>query len=206
MEIAQPVELRHYSDWSASMASMDSSYPDHLNPFGSDDEDAQACQPGTEKHSKALTNQEQYPEHLDPFSSHDEPPADKQNSALMPSDDYDESLNPFGVDESDCPNECDINKPPIEMCNDEKIKFVDEIGTETKQQAGVDPISAGQSETTTKQRSPSPEVDEPPPKPMPRTKKLLKKEQANKKRLEEKKLATYHQTNSLQSTTSVVSP
>uniref|UniRef100_A0A6G1SLE1 MICAL-like protein 1 n=1 Tax=Aceria tosichella TaxID=561515 RepID=A0A6G1SLE1_9ACAR len=204
------------------MASTGSQYPDHLNPFGSDDdEDDTVASSSTgrfsrKKQSTIVVSQAQYPDHLDPFSADDDLTESNLKQDSTCADDYDNSLNPFGIDDDEGSKPADNSDKdtkstkaiPVDLEQDDGNPFAEEEDddaqseTAKQQDQNVDSKSVSQDESPIIQRSPSPDLTEPPPKPLPRTKSLLKKEQAHKRRLQEQHSITDHQTNSLQSTTS----
>lgn len=145
------------------MASPDQQqYPDNLNPFGSDEEIEKEAdsshEQGTRQNSNTFLqapkiNIDEYPDHLSPFGDDDD------NGAIA-EDDYDDSLNPFGEEESE--------KNPQD---------------ETKQSGAGNPFE--EAEERHEEHVESKSLDQslpPPPVPLPRTKSLLKKEQAQKNR------------------------
>jgi hypothetical protein len=193
------------------MASTGSQYPDYLNPFGSDDDGDEAYNANSTT-KPSVIDQTQYPDHLDPFSSDDNSVNKKQEPQSTNADDYDDSLNPFGDDENETPEQAsssDQNKISTEEISeptnsDAGNPFAETVdNNETKSDDNVESKSIDKNESAHVRASPSPESMEP-PKPLPRTKSLLKKEQAHKKRLLEQQMASDHQTNSLQSTTSSI--
>lgn len=164
-------------------------YPGHLNPFGDEDDDNTAI------------DQDEYPDHLDPFGNSGPEENEYLNKVTRPVDDYDDSLNPFGDEQeneivnangiyitdhtakepsnsdsitcSGNPFEDDDDDPPIELPKQDD-KVMDKISEETVTGSKISPPSQPQSLESLE-----------PPKPLPRTKSLLKKELALKRRLQE---------------------
>lgn len=168
------------------MASIsDKQYPDHLNPFGSDEEDE-------DNHISTIQapTVDEYPDHLDPFQDAEDKTCDL-DASRQPADTYDDSLNPFGdeVDEKDqnvqqVPDhnvdtitertkESSINSSPTaanpfdESEDDEHEKREDVVNNSTSN-------SSSRLENGTAESVPQDLLE--PPKPLPRTKSLLKKE------------------------------
>lgn len=183
-------------------ASRNSLYPDHLNPFGDGDENV------------AKAKQEDYPEHLDPFGN------DDNNVSLnVTSDDYDNSLNPFGDDET--PDA----QPKIECTNDKsatfKVNSIAEVDEKNPfdcddDEEEIAPKSieipsityehnVNDNKNNSNSTAPSTQPDSlEPPKPLPRTKSLLKKEQALKRQQQQDSQSSSNQ--HLQSQPSSSSP
>lgn len=165
-------------------------YPNHLNPFGSDEE-FDADDPNVvHKADKPV----EYPDHLSPFD-------DEENNSdeFKAGDNYDESLNPFGEDEH--PNrdisqnvssqqvpDVEISSPTIEKDDCIGTPFEDDdndptnLTTESTQlpASAINPKKPPITITPDSQ----PESLDCPPVPLPRTKSLLKKELARKSKLE----------------------
>lgn len=167
------------------MASIsDQQYPDHLNPFGSEDEDA------TNKSSASqVPCASEYPEHLDPFQELEDK-ADDLEESHPPTDTYDSSLNPFG-------NECEEEATKDELGSSLKVSVkseqTKEVSTSTSPTSGNpfeesedepekseditnNSISLGSTKIDNGPDDSTPQVSLEPPKPLPRTKSLLKKE------------------------------
>lgn len=148
------------------MAPSGAKYPQHLNPFG--DEDEEEVNNKIVSNPKALTSDE-YPADLDPFGE-DGPHVE----------DYDDSLNPFG-DETTA---SDVKRQNDSELVDEEASsnpFADDIEKELDKQLNNEKTNANvnlQSDIATNFDSLEP------PKPLPRTKSLLKKEQ-HRRRLQE---------------------
>lgn len=174
-------------------------YPKELNPFGDDGSSSQ----------DEVTDPGDYPSHLDPFLDGDD--------AVNETPEYPEHLDPF-LDSDTAnsePAKPDKNKASFTIKEDELDEdgsnpFADDVAEDqqgTKQQDNSQPKQATpslQKPPRPKEESPSPELSEP-PKPLPRTKSLLKKEQAHKKRMQEQQVMItdlHHQATSLQSNTS----
>ena len=185
------------------MASSGTQYPDHLNPFDDDDEDEKTA---ANSSSNKVAVRDEYPDYLDPFGADEI--SEKQNHGRSV-DDYDDSLNPFGDDvgASATTSQTKSNdNNDIEVVNeDDGNPFAEEIQEESKQQDADDKKSVSPSEQVP-DASITQSLDSlEPPKPLPRTKSLLKKEQAHKKRLQELQHSTAdsnNQIHSLQSTAS----
>lgn len=197
------------------MATPKQQYPDHLNPFGSDDEDDENR--GHQSSNQTTnTKQDDYPEYLSPFE-------DDTNFALESSigiDDYDDSLNPFGDGES--PKEVNNKESALDNSTALDVKgtsepinggnpFDEEEAIEEPGEIVTSNSLDHATSSLTKSYTPQPESLDPPPVPLPRTKSLLKKEKAQKiKQHQESKLVpsatdTNTTTNSLLSTTSSIS-
>lgn len=192
------------------MAALNQHYPDYLNPFGSDDDEALDNQA---KSQTANTKPDDYPEYLSPFE-------DDTNAALESStaiDDYDDSLNPFGDEDNldgvgikeitpENSNE-DIRGTSDPPCDGNPFDV--EETTEQRDDIGANSLDNTAS-SLSKYHTPQPESLEPPPVPLPRTKSLLKKEKAQKnKQTQDPKLAVSADSNnttiSMLSTTSSTS-
>lgn len=192
------------------MAALNQQYPDYLNPFGSDDDEAPDNQT---KSQTANTKPDDYPEYLSPFE--DETNAALESSAAI--DDYDDSLNPFGDEDNPegTSNEeivtgsstSDIKRTSDPPCDGNPFDV--EETTEQRDDIGANSLD-NNSSSLTKYHTPQPESLEPPPVPLPRTKSLLKKEKAQRnKQNQDPKLAlpadSNHTTTSMLSTTSSTS-
>jgi len=165
-------------------------YPNHLNPFGDDDD----------------TNVgDDYPDHLDPFEANDDETnhdqTRNQNKSTTRTEDYDDSLNPFGDTEQDglesrideTSNSTSVERKPR---NDEPTTNPFEDDDEHQQIENDPPKSidaktiirnGGCDDSNRISLTPQPQSLESsePPKPLPRTKSLLKKELAMKRRQQE---------------------
>lgn len=165
-------------------SSGDQQYPVHLNPFGSDEND------NTQSLSQVPSANE-YPDHLDPFLDSQDQTSDLNVSGLK-TDTYDDSLNPFGSEEDERTSDgANSPKSPIDIQVDEAQSRSSNLspavgnpfGDSEDEQKKDQPTSKADSVSNnalslTEDGSSEPisqELSEP-PKPLPRTKSLLKKE------------------------------
>lgn len=149
------------------MGSVNQDYPDYLNPFDSE-EDVHVDNKGTNKaiDTPGANPFDEYPDHLDPFGDDDNQPRHYDESRTA--DDYDDSLNPFGDEETVAIPE---KAATIEKSNEEGEHV--ENGSDDKEKSSQTqpaPIIVSVSQPE--------ESLGPPPVPLPRTRSLLKKEQA----------------------------
>jgi len=158
-------------------------YPDDLNPFGTDEEDESTNDKiDSTKSTKGL--RDEYPNYLSPFEEDD-----NQHGPGL--DDYDDSLNPFGDDEAktsdsraqaiagtDSSSVIGRHRGVVDDNYDGKNPF------EESDPAIQNDISKSRELDTNNLVSQSinqqPASLEPPPVPLPRTKSLLKKGQAQR--------------------------
>lgn len=183
-----------------------SQYPDYLNPFG--DEDEEKDSEGLDEHKH-----DEYPDYLSPFGAGDEATTQNIQQKGATLDDYDDSLNPFGgedVTENAAPktllNTKEVTKQENSNQGNPFEEESDQVLNEAPQQDNNKSRLNDIEEQVSKSGTPQPDSLEP-PKPLPRTKSLLKKEQAQVRRQQQQqRLSSDHnQTTSLQSTTSLLS-
>lgn len=164
------------------MVSRDQYYPDHLNPFGSDEEEDKSHSPELPKATITVSiNPEDYPDYLSPFGD------DIDTSEVNPvtNDDYDESLNPFGDDTSEQHSPVDQLKE-CEKRDDRDLNKVDNIVKNNSPEEDELKSATSQHHESTRSASCNKEIESQPasldcpPVPLPRTKSLLKKELAQK--------------------------
>lgn len=170
------------------MAKTNQHYPDSLNPFGSDEEQDES-DPKARNNDKKVRGGVDYPEYLSPFGDDD----DKESTQL---ENYDDSLNPFGEDDEKNDEVSDLRKPraheqPAEISMnpfDDRDEGSDGGSVTNETSEGREKSTEIQPELTVSSQSITPQAPTPqpdslePPKPLPRTKSLLKKEQALKQR------------------------
>lgn len=198
-------------------------YPDHLNPFGSDDEaetyGRQQQQQQRGAATKSINNpDDEYPDYLSPFGDEDN---GGQDCNAVSVDNYDNSLNPFG-DEDETNQETDPSRAASTAAAEKYSNHeaaIDDLGEGNPFAEDEDNLDANRPELNNRQNSlestncsiththtPQPESLEPPPIPLPRTKSLLKKEQAQKNRQQQlQSAAVPNQADSLLSNTSSTS-
>lgn len=193
-------------------------YPDYLNPFGSDvDEDEQQYPLPISKQLVASQRDpvlkiEDYPEYLSPFDDDS-----NTNGAAGPTnveEDYDDSLNPFGDEDDQLPAQSTNGDGSTSKANSiSQGNPFEEDEDEQEKDEQLDKVSLKQSslDTATTNSISSPATSIPPhqpdslepPVPLPRTKSLLKKEQAQRNRQYQQKQE--ETANDLVQTTSVQS-
>ena len=177
-------------------------YPDHLNPFDDDE-------------GELVGNN--YPDHLDPFGEPEDgvsgDPQSKSRSDAA--EDYDDSLNPFGDNDDGCGNDNEysqnltpeqksqLDKETIDSqsnladggnpFDEEEDNYVSEPVNRASDSLRFQDADRGtdimKDDENRISPSPQPQSLESllPPKPLPRTKSLLKKEQALKRLQQEQK-------------------
>lgn len=178
-----------------NMASSDQ-YPDHLNPFGDAEEDEELDATLAAKKSAP----DDYPDHLDPFGADD--------AGIEANEDYDDSLNPFGdhTDAIAATSEQIQQQDHHDGQDGENNAFSNETEQESEQKGAPNDKLDVESEPVPDASITLPLDSVEPPKPLPRTKRLLKKEQ-NKKRLQELQQSTVDldsHVHSMQTTTSKI--
>lgn len=190
-------------------------YPDYLNPFGSSNDEQEADNNDRTNSSQLKKQSDDYPEYLSPFDADDSVAC----CAITTANDYDDSLNPFGdEDDAAVQSEPTTKAQPTSELNeirpydDDKNPFGEddenEVKTPETSQREQQAIRIENGTTVAEDQAPKsmptiiqPDSLEPPPKPLPRTKSLLKKEQALKRR-QQQSTADGTKTISLSSTTS----
>lgn len=159
----------------------DDEYPDHLNPFGADDEEPlQQESPHNTLPTLITSNLDDYPDHLSPFGAEHEDGEAENSSCTLQQDDYDNSLNPFDceTDEADTANGSQQVNTAVICSNDKSVTTERcDRGDPSNENSSANKLMPS-SEATNSQ----PASLDIPPVPLPRTKSLLKKELALKKK------------------------
>lgn len=165
------------------MDSVNHDYPDYLNPFDSDGDGEDANNKGKSEainSRSANKSSEEYPDYLSPFD--DDDAIKHEDSITTPelADDYDDSLNPFGDEEIDIT--AAKHDESIEAGLSATEAMVDD---EPESREGLDEkTNVPQIKKPAVMPPPSQPEESlgPPPVPLPRTRSLLKKEQALRNR------------------------
>lgn len=163
------------------MVSRNEFYPDHLNPFGDEEDEPEIEVISKESTAQKSKHQDDYPDYLSPFGEEDENTTEPSVINLT-TDDYDDSLNPFGCDtDEELPSE----KPKelsnhVDLNGKNVIQQKNDLTRDEKPPTPTDTTSIGKTESITNLPDTQPIASDCPPKPLPRTKSLLKKELAQK--------------------------